>query len=265
MHYSFDIELATKYGDREAILLQNFIYWIAKNAANGKHYHDGRYWTYNSVAALVALFPFWTTRQVRTILASLIKQGCLVEGNYNEKGYDRTKWYALGDEIDKWICQNWQMGSSNGEIPFVKIDKPIPDIKPNNKQDIYAGSRARARETSTPINKTFSYRDALVAEGVSAENEDRLMANRRAKRLTNNEASFNKLMGAVKEICRNYGVTADEVVEFAGEHGWGFIDPGWREVEGIRARKARSGRLMTLDELIKRDTSYYDKQGDINK
>ena len=45
MTYTFDTILAAKYGVNEAIMLNNFIYWIAKNEANGKHFHDGRYWT----------------------------------------------------------------------------------------------------------------------------------------------------------------------------------------------------------------------------
>ena len=149
MHYSFDIELATKYGDREAILLQNFIYWIAKNAANGKNYHDGRYWTYNSVAALVALFPFWTYKQIRTILASLIKQGCLIEGNYNEMKYDRTKWYALGDEIVKCTRQNWKFDSPEEENPFAQMGRPIPDNKPDKKIDTYIESKGDAKRNAS--------------------------------------------------------------------------------------------------------------------
>lgn len=156
MHYSFDIELATKYGDREAILLQNFIYWIAKNAANGKNYHDGRYWTYNSVAALVALFPFWTYKQIRTILASLIKQGCLIEGNYNEVKYDRTKWYALGDEIVKCIRQNWKFESPETENPFAQMGRPIPDNKPDIKTDTYIESMGDAKRFTPPTLEEVS-------------------------------------------------------------------------------------------------------------
>ena len=41
MTYTFDTFLATKYGVNEAILLNNFIFWIAKNEANRIHFHDG--------------------------------------------------------------------------------------------------------------------------------------------------------------------------------------------------------------------------------
>ena len=263
MHYSFDTELAKRYGDREAIMLQNFIYWIAKNVANGKHFYDGRYWTYNTVAALVRLFPFWTTSQVRTILSSLIKQGCLVEGNYNERGYDRTKWYALSDEFSKCICEISQMGSSNGEIPFVNFDKPIPDNKPDIKHNIAADTRARVDSPApqdgmqVSKNKRFSYNDALLAEGVSKGNAERLLANRKANGLKNTEAAFNKLRGSVEQICNQYGVTWDEVIEFAGRKGWGFIDPTWESVETIRPKVKRSQCTLSVAEVIERDKAYF--------
>ena len=59
MTYSFDCRLAEKYGVDEAIFLHNLYFWIVrKNEANGRHHHEGRTWTYNSMAAFARLFPF---------------------------------------------------------------------------------------------------------------------------------------------------------------------------------------------------------------
>ena len=58
MIYSFDVSIATEIGVDEAIMFQNLVFWINKNQANQKHYHDGRYWTYNSQQAFCELFPF---------------------------------------------------------------------------------------------------------------------------------------------------------------------------------------------------------------
>ncbi len=234
MHYSFDIDLATKYGDREAILLQNFIYWIAKNAANGKNYHDGRYWTYNSVAALGLLFPFWTTSQLRTILGSLIRQGCLVEGNYNEQKYDRTKWYALGDELDKCICQFRQMGSGNGEIPFANFSKPIPDIKTNINTNIN-GDNAHASASE------FNFKKALLDLGISEQVAADWMTVRKAKRATNTETAFHNLRTQIEKICKRYDTTPDEVARFAVGKDWKGINADWEEVKNIKNNAQRIG------------------------
>ena len=98
LSYVFNVSDAIKYGLEEAIMLHNFKFWIAKNKANRKHYHEGRYWTYNSAKAFKKLFPFWSERKIYRIVNSLIEKGALIDGNFNDRKYNRTKWYALKDE-----------------------------------------------------------------------------------------------------------------------------------------------------------------------
>ena len=97
MDYSFNGEIARIYGVDEAVFIHNLYWWIAKNEANGRHYHDGRSWTYNSMRALSELFPFWTEKQIRRIIQKLEANGALHVGNYNQYPYDRTQWYALDE------------------------------------------------------------------------------------------------------------------------------------------------------------------------
>ena len=98
MIHSFDIELAQEFGLDEAIMISNFQFWISKNLANGRHEYEGRFWTYNSIPDFVKIFPYWTEKQVRRILDSLVVQGVLIKGNHGKNGYDRTLWYAFLDE-----------------------------------------------------------------------------------------------------------------------------------------------------------------------
>jgi hypothetical protein len=97
MNYTFDIKHAEEYGVGEAILMQNFLFWILKNKANNKHKHEGKTWTYNSYKALAKLFPFWSKNQVRTRINSLVEQDVLVKGNFNKNPHNQTTWYALTD------------------------------------------------------------------------------------------------------------------------------------------------------------------------
>ena len=83
-HLSFNTRYAAKYGIEEAIMIEHLLFWIEKNAANGKHFHDGRYWTYNSAGAFTKLFPFWSTSQIKRILTSLERQGVILKGEFNE-------------------------------------------------------------------------------------------------------------------------------------------------------------------------------------
>ena len=141
MDYSFNAEIAAVYGVEEAVFLHNLYWWIAKNEANGRHYYDGRNWTYNSMEAFAKLFPFWTSKQVRRIIKKLEAAGAIYIGNYNQKGFDRTQWYALSDEVSSL----YQTGSSilpNGQMDVPKranasdqMGRPIPDSKPYSKPD----------------------------------------------------------------------------------------------------------------------------------
>lgn len=95
MIHSFQTEDAAKYGLVEAVMLNNFRYWIAHNKANKAHAHDGKTWTYNSVKAFESLFPYLSSGQIRRCLESLVAQGVLVRGNYNSSPYDKTSWFAF--------------------------------------------------------------------------------------------------------------------------------------------------------------------------
>jgi hypothetical protein len=134
MHHSFEIEDAVLHGVECAIVLSNIRFWTAKNKANGRHCHQGRYWTYNSVKAWSELFPYWNENKMRRILENLENSGAILTGNFNENPYDRTKWICINCQIDLADLPN-----GNGIVA-----KSTTDNKPNVNTD----SKQRAREPS---------------------------------------------------------------------------------------------------------------------
>ena len=90
MEHSFNIELASKYGVEEAVVIQNLFFWINKNVANDKNFFDGRYWTYNSTKAFAKLFPYLNESKLFRILKSLQDNDIIIKGNYNKEKFDRT-------------------------------------------------------------------------------------------------------------------------------------------------------------------------------
>jgi len=143
--HSFDPEIATKVGVNAAVLYQNIVWWTQKNAANGKHLHDGRHWTYNSIKAFDALFPYLTSKQIRTALDKLEDAGLILSGTFNKAGYDRTKWYCPVEQIDL-------PKKANG---IAQKGEPIPVSKPDIKPDTLFGSEdpkpaKRKRSCSLP-------------------------------------------------------------------------------------------------------------------
>lgn len=130
MNHSFDVDIATKYGILEAILLDSINYWSLKNEANKKNYFDGNYWTYNSTRAFSELFPYASQKKIQTALKKLIKEGLIVTGNYNKNAYDRTLWYAL-TEKGKYITRKGKMEFQKKENEFNENVQPIPNTIPN--------------------------------------------------------------------------------------------------------------------------------------
>lgn len=147
MIHSFNTQIAKVCGVREAILLYNIDFWIAKNKANQRHFYDGRYWTYNSSKAFAEIFDYLTQKVIEKLLAKLIKDGYLIKGNYNANSFDRTAWYALTDKYYQLKGNAFlQMGNSispNGEMDTSKwgnhyIDTDIKqDIKQTDIKQIH--------------------------------------------------------------------------------------------------------------------------------
>lgn len=138
MIHSFNTQIAKVCGVREAILLYNIDFWIAKNKANQRHFYDGRYWTYNSSKAFAEIFDYLTQKVIEKLLAKLIKDGYLIKGNYNANSFDRTAWYALTDKYYQLKGNAFlQMGNSispNGEMDTSKWGNHYIDT--DKKQDI---------------------------------------------------------------------------------------------------------------------------------
>lgn len=134
----FDSDIAVRVGVREAIFLEAIRYWTEKNKANGKHFHDGRWWTYNSLEAWSKLYPFFSKDQVRTILQNLTKQGLILVGNYNSRAMDRTAWYALSDSA---VAMFENSHVDVGEIPRQSGENPTSYI-----QDIPKGHKSSSKE-----------------------------------------------------------------------------------------------------------------------
>ncbi len=83
--------LAVKIGLNEALFIQQLHYWVDRS----KNIIEGRQWVYNTMADWSKQFPFWSQKTLSRTISNLEKQKLVISGNYNQKGYDRTKWYTI--------------------------------------------------------------------------------------------------------------------------------------------------------------------------
>ncbi|WP_338472623.1 hypothetical protein R4Z10_07750 [Niallia sp. XMNu-256] len=86
--------LAQKIGLNQAIVLQQFHYWLKSS----KHTIDGRKWIYNSYKEWERQFTFWSAKTIERTIRSLEEQGYLQSANYNRTRHDKTKWYSINYE-----------------------------------------------------------------------------------------------------------------------------------------------------------------------
>jgi hypothetical protein len=156
MNHQFDTAHAKQYGIPEAILINNFQWWITKNRANGVHFHDGRTWTYNTVLAFQVQFDYMTIKQVRRALDSLIEAGVLVKADLNHGSAKRTLWYAFADET-RFL------------EPLNQLPKKANAIAQNEGAFAQKGKSTNRTDSKQDIQHTDS--DAPPAQAESASTE----------------------------------------------------------------------------------------------
>ncbi len=134
--YYFDTEHAKLYGVNEAIIINNFIYWIKKNKAEDRNFHDGRTWSYMPITGFEEWYEYLSKKQIRTILSRLIDTGILITGNYNSNPHDRTLWYAFVDECIFLKGQMEMPKRANGDAQkgkCITTNNPSNDISCSEK------------------------------------------------------------------------------------------------------------------------------------
>lgn len=208
MNHSFDVEFAREYGIEEAIMIQNFHFWISKNKANGRHEHDGRTWTYNSAKAMTELMPYLSDRQIRRTLDSLVEKGVLIKGNWNESAYDRTLWFAFADESKFQIGHHHSPKSAE---TFAEIGDSKTDLNQIENTDTKPSAASKTTEATA---QKFE-RPSWVPEDEWADFEE--VRRKKKKPLTDRARAL-----AVKQLMRlrDDGQDVREVIEQSVLHSW---------------------------------------------
>ena len=150
--------LARELGLNEALVLQQINYWIEINKKSGNNYHDGKYWTYNSIRAWQEKdFDYLSVDTVKRTFSKLEKAGYLLVGNYNKDPRDKTKWYTINDkkleelylelnqrkqEKEREILEQVSKSAipnalgQNQPVHYGDLHEPLPEITTNNSSKI---------------------------------------------------------------------------------------------------------------------------------
>lgn len=128
-------EAVHAFGLKAAIILQQIHYWIDLNAKAGRNYHDGRYWTYNTIN------KWWKDEfhilgskpTVRRAFKTLETAGVLLVGNYNKNKFDQTRWYSIDYNQLEYIVGGT---SESDQLDVIKIPKSTGSNSPERQDHV---------------------------------------------------------------------------------------------------------------------------------
>lgn len=171
-------DVAQRYGVDEAIFLHVIVNLALNNKDNNRNFRDGRWWTFNSLASWEQQFTWWTSKQIRRVIASCKEQGALLIGEYNKDRRDRTAWYSPSDEVlnfyredwtDKCLCPDGQMREPEWASYCAQMGTTIPkDTQRNPQKD---NMRIRFEDTSAEVEKMLTlFANVEVADDDRAAN-----------------------------------------------------------------------------------------------
>lgn len=253
MTHMFNTAVAMEYGVNAAVILENISFWIKKNEANGENFRDGHWWTYNTAKAFTKLFPYFTERQIRYALNTLVENGILITANYSQQGlHSRTLWYALSnkgrallglapesvpdgeavagsDQVTSLsngdnICDNRVAICDENVIckdSYNNINNTIPDNKPDNTPPIppLSGNNASIIPSSGGYPPTGDTPKGAHEESVSANKPSET---KKPSERASVKRFVRPTVDEVRAYCRerNNSVDAERFVDYYESKGW---------------------------------------------
>ena len=98
-YYCVSVEYTKKFGIVKATIISRIEFWCdyhKENKSNDK-FNDGYWWSgymsYSDIVEQTGL-PYKT---VRNNIQEILKDGIIIRGRFNKKGYDKTSWYRIND------------------------------------------------------------------------------------------------------------------------------------------------------------------------
>lgn len=174
-----DKELATILGLNEALVLQQVHYWLETNKKNKRNFHEGRYWTYNTIDEWQEEFPFWSTSTVKRVFKKLRDMNLTLVDNFNIYQMDRTLWYTINYEELERLVENY-IKANEKILPNPEEQNASSISSKQNSHDTQNGQMEKLNvtlaipETSTEISTGISSQSIYPSREQTKEGIDGL-------------------------------------------------------------------------------------------
>lgn len=235
LEHHFPPLIAEKYGVNAAIFLRDIYHWCETNQNNGENFHDGRWWTYQTIKGLCLRHTYWTRNQMEHIIRTCKEKGALLSGHFGENQFDRTCWYALTDEA----LALFGAPVSTSEISEMDDQEITPSSLKNQKCNIdkyktenkaytpLPPAAKAAGKTSGPVDEAGEVLDGYAGEdGELRERleEFREVRKRKRKPLQTRRAAA-ILTGRLDRLSGGDRRRKLELLDTAILHGWDSVYP----------------------------------------
>lgn len=165
-----NVAVAVKYGATKALVLEQINSWIKYNEANNLNFHDGKYWTYNSVEAWTELIPYFSYEQMRKILKDLESDGLIIKGKFNKSPLDKTLWYSITDK-----------GYAELSASYTICEKTQIDLGKNTNASVKKPDSICEKTQSNTINKTIINKPSIEKKDINSS-DDSFISKEKPKR-----------------------------------------------------------------------------------
>ena len=147
---AFNVELATKLGDvNEVLILQHFYWWHqSNNKKKDRHKGDHPYpWTYNTIEQFCEIFPYMKKTKLGGAIDRLFKKDLLIKGNFNKMKFDKTCWYSL-TEKGLFLFEECVSSFKKSEDQNEKSEDQNENAIPNSNTDSNTDSNIKINKKS---------------------------------------------------------------------------------------------------------------------
>ena len=106
-----------------AICLGKLAHWLRHNERyasrqNDNHFRDGRWWSWNTYAEWEADIEIYSKSSIIRYFNDLEGLGVVLSSTeYNQKGYDQTKWYSIDESAYSAFIDLWEESGSPKRSP----------------------------------------------------------------------------------------------------------------------------------------------------
>jgi hypothetical protein len=156
---NFYAGLAEVIGVNEAIVLQQIWFYINVNRENesDRHYHEGKWWVYNSYEQWAKkFFRGLTPRGVQNVILHLEKLKILESTQGVSDKYDRRKWYTVNRDVLETVVDNHYAHSAENVSSHSAESAPsnVHNLHPLNVHKMHDEKTENTTERTTEKKET---------------------------------------------------------------------------------------------------------------